>query len=159
MIPKPDWRAYEITVLRSFFDLRDADSSKSLSSSELMRVIKDMGREPVEDSEDYALLMLLLKKCDTDNSDSLDFEEFCAFIAEFYQLVYSRIFNEHDADKSGTISKKELRNILRDLQMSGFEARWEEAIACVAKVDNGDGLLDIDEFAAFLGQYRQLEFQ
>lgn len=160
MIARPNWSAFEISVLQSFFELRDEDTSHSLSGFELLKVIQDMGRAPVAGTEDADLMEGLRKKHDLDGNGEFDVDEYLNFVAEFYQLVYSRIFNEFDADKSGTISKKELRAMLRDLQMAGFEARWDEAVHCMTKVDsNEDGLLDINEFAEFLAQYRILEFQ
>merc|ERR1719161_2055252 len=50
--------------------------------------------------------------------------------------------------------------MLRDLRMAGFEVSWQDAVAAVLKVDSdGDGFLDVNEFAEFLGYYRLIEFQ
>ncbi|MGW0806544.1 EF-hand domain-containing protein [Nonomuraea sp. NPDC002799] len=59
-------------------------------------------------------------------------------------------FNLIDADKDGRISAVEL---VRLMEVLGQPVTLEAAQAGVQKLDkDGDGLIDIDEFAAFVGK-------
>ncbi|ONK67900.1 uncharacterized protein A4U43_C05F4960 [Asparagus officinalis] len=68
---------------------------------------------------------------------------------------FEQIFNRFDANGDGKLSPSELRSLLRSISQ---ELSPEEAEAVVESTDlNGDGLLDINEFAKFVGDRRETE--
>ncbi len=58
-----------------------------------------------------------------------------------------RVFTRYDANGDGKISASELANVMRAL---GSEVSDEELKAMMAELDSdGDGFVDLNEFAAF----------
>lgn len=149
----------EKKILFAFFELHDDDSSNSLSLSELKRVVDDIGRKPPEGSEDAHNFEQLMSKEDEDGSGELNFEEFATFLAKYYQSVYARLFVENDVDKSGAITKFELKGVIIKLKDSGFKIRGDDIADLFTDMDKrGDGVLDWREFCDFMSGYRKLEF-
>eukprot|EP00746_Dinoflagellata_sp_MGD_P165373 gnl/MRDRNA2_/MRDRNA2_94593_c0_seq1.p1 gnl/MRDRNA2_/MRDRNA2_94593_c0~~gnl/MRDRNA2_/MRDRNA2_94593_c0_seq1.p1 ORF type:complete len:1066 (+),score=257.19 gnl/MRDRNA2_/MRDRNA2_94593_c0_seq1:116-3313(+) len=150
----------ESKVLRGFFDLHDADGSMSLSLAELTDVVDDIGRAPAEGSEDALEFERLMHKADSSGDGELNFQEFLHFLAEYYQSVYARLFVSNDEDRSGTISKFELKGLMVTLMDSGFKVRGEDIAELFSSIDcGGDGILDMEEFFNFMSGYRRLEYE
>lgn len=153
----------EKSVLCGFFELHDADGSRSLSLPELVAIVDDIGRAPPEGSADALHFEQLMRKADVDGSGELSFEEFTAFLAEYYQSVYARLFVENDVDNSGTVSKFEMKGLIVKLRDHGFKVRGEDIAEMFMSIDQGsdgpgDGVLDWHEFCEFMCGYRKKEF-
>lgn len=154
------FREDEKNVLYGFFELHDDDGSNSLSLEELVCVTEDIGRSPPEGSEDARQFERLMHKADQDNSGSLNFEEFIAFLAEYYQSVYARLFVENDQDRSGTITKFEIKGLMIKLRDRGFKVRCEDIVDMFQSMDrNRDEVLDWEEFCDFMCEFRKLEYE
>eukprot|EP00746_Dinoflagellata_sp_MGD_P007562 gnl/MRDRNA2_/MRDRNA2_114982_c0_seq1.p1 gnl/MRDRNA2_/MRDRNA2_114982_c0~~gnl/MRDRNA2_/MRDRNA2_114982_c0_seq1.p1 ORF type:complete len:1014 (+),score=231.61 gnl/MRDRNA2_/MRDRNA2_114982_c0_seq1:64-3105(+) len=149
----------EKDVLHGFFELHDEDGSQSLSLTELMCVVDDIGRAPAEGSQDALQFESLMHKADADGSGELNFSEFTNFLAEYYQSVYARLFVDNDQDASGTITRFELKGLMVKVKECGFKVRGEDIVNVFSEIDmGGDGVLDWQEFCAFMCSYRKLEY-
>lgn len=90
--------------------------------------------------------------------DNMDFDEFIQFMTQFeyYEREEQRkVFIQFDADGSGNISVKELRNLLSGMGLIPFRQMLQEALTCVDK--NWDNELNFEELCCFLAVYRGCE--
>lgn len=135
----------EIKEARDIFQELDENGDGKLSREELLNGYKKF--IPVKSAE--ALVDKIMKEVDSDNSGFIDYNEFLKAAVDIQTFASPQYlqsaFNLFDKDSSGKISIEELKIVLgqdRDPEV------FDEIIKQVDK--NGDGEIDIDEFAAIL---------
>eukprot|EP00746_Dinoflagellata_sp_MGD_P008379 gnl/MRDRNA2_/MRDRNA2_116770_c0_seq1.p1 gnl/MRDRNA2_/MRDRNA2_116770_c0~~gnl/MRDRNA2_/MRDRNA2_116770_c0_seq1.p1 ORF type:complete len:1324 (-),score=290.02 gnl/MRDRNA2_/MRDRNA2_116770_c0_seq1:17-3988(-) len=160
----------EKQVVRSFFDLHDADGSASLNLPELLAVVDDIGRAPPEGSDDADQFRRIMLEVD-DGNGQLSFDEFISFLEHYYASVYVRLFDQNDVDGSGTISKFEMKGLVISMKSNGFVVTDEVMVELFLNIDKGrysnpgtvqeygDGVMDWQEFLEFMRVFRQQEFE
>lgn len=125
--------------LKSTFEEFDRDGSGELSTSELGKALKELGR-PLQDDE----LSQVLRKVDKDGSRAVNFDEFCTL---FDETSLFKVFSEIDADGSGAISVTELRSALAELDVHLTTEQAEDLLHSVDKTR--DGCVSYEEFREF----------
>ncbi|XP_023335694.1 calmodulin [Eurytemora carolleeae] len=109
---------------REAFNEFDKDGSGSISTKELVGVMRSIGQNPTEDE-----ILALVLEADTNGDGTIDFEEFLEMMkkqsSETDQLEDLRhAFQIFDRDKDGFISLVELRRItttLGQVQLDNLE--------------------------------------
>lgn len=138
----------QIQSLKDVFDLFDKDHSGSISTSELGDVMRSLGQNPTD-----AELQDMVNEVDTDNSGTIEFNEFMAMMStsiqpkDFAEETMAA-FKVFDKDGSGTISAEELKQVMKSLGENLTDAEIEDMIREADK-DN-DGTIDYEEFAQLL---------
>lgn len=131
----------EISQLAENFKLIDKNGDGKLSKEELIEeFLKTMSQE-----EALAELNRILEVADLDQNGFIDYSEFLMATVKKETVSNKKnletAFRLFDLDGNGTISAKELKNILGE---DCSDIVWEEVIS---KVDqNGDGSIDLKEF-------------
>jgi len=133
------------------FDEFDKDGSGSISTNELVGVMRSIGQNPTEDE-----VLELILEADTNGDGTIDFQEFLEMMKkkcnEDDQMEDLRqAFKIFDRDCDGYISLKELKRVTTTL---GQALTDEEAEMFMREADlNGDGKLDYDEFVKMMLSY------
>jgi len=133
------------------FNEFDKDGSGSISTNELVGVMRSIGQNPTEDE-----ILELVLEADTNGDGTIDFEEFLEMMkkksSEEDQMEDLRhAFKMFDGDGDGFISLAELRRVTTTL---GQALTDEEVDMFMAEADlNGDGKLDYDEFVKMMLSY------
>jgi len=136
---------------REAFNEFDKDGSGSISTKELVGVMRSIGQNPTEDE-----ILELILEADTDGNGTIDFEEFLEMMkkksSETDQLEDLRhAFRIFDRDGDGYISLQELKRVTTTL---GQALTDEEVDMFMMEADtNGDGKLDYDEFVKMMLSY------
>eukprot|EP00095_Tigriopus_kingsejongensis_P008388 snap_masked-scaffold9_size846264-processed-gene-2.1 protein:Tk08388 transcript:snap_masked-scaffold9_size846264-processed-gene-2.1-mRNA-1 annotation:"Calmodulin" len=124
---------------------RYKDRSGSISTKELLYVMRSIGQNPTEDE-----IQDLIMESDLNGDGTIDFKEFLAMMkrksAETDQTEALReAFRIFDKDRSGFIEIKEIISVTSTL---GQALTREELEAFMKEADlNGDGKIDYEEFA------------
>merc|ERR1711872_407626 len=127
------------------------DGSGSISTNELVGVMRSIGQNPTEDE-----ILELILEADTNGDGTIDFNEFLEMMkkkcSEEDQMEDLRhAFKIFDGDGDGYISLRELRRVTTTL---GQALTDEEVDMFMAEADlNGDGKLDYDEFVKMMLSY------
>lgn len=143
-LPK-EKRAELLKIFKSF----DQNGDGKVSKHELVRASKKMGvNKTLKDIEK------VLRTINTDREGYITFPQLEKLMAgESVEIDYEdemlrAKFNEFDLDGDGSITKKELKTVLRSM---GSEMPEAEAEAMIHEADkNGDGVISFDEFKAVL---------
>lgn len=123
--------------LRYIFDEIDSDHSGSISQDELVLACRKLSI----DIETNQLKDFL--ESDISGDGELNFHEFC----HFYLVRLQSIFNEIDADDSGSIGVDELRSAFCKV---GFHVTEREVLSLLAQVDKDNSeTVDFSEFCNF----------
>lgn len=140
--------AEQIQSLKDVFDLFDKDKSGSISTAELGDVMRSLGQNPTE-----AELQDMVNEVDTDQSGSIEFNEFMAMMAtsiqpkDFAEETMAA-FKVFDKDGSGTISAEELKAVMKSL---GENLTDEEIDDMIREADKDrDGTIDYEEFCQLM---------
>merc|ERR1712098_1003289 len=137
--------------LKEAFDAFDKDGSGTISSEELLGVMRAMGQNPTEDE-----LLNLVLEVDLDGNGTIEFPEFLELMKTKSSEVdqesdLREAFKIFDRDKDGYIDMKELKKVTT---MLGSMLTKEEVEEFMAEADvDGNGKLDYDEFVKMLLQY------
>lgn len=133
------------------FDEFDKDGSGTISTKELLLVMRSIGQNPTEDE-----ILELVMESDLNGDGTIDFEEFAEMMkkksSETDQTEgLKEAFKIFDRNKNGQIETVELKNVLNMMGQSltdeEFEMFWREADL------NNDGKLDYDEFIKIMTSY------
>ena len=126
-----------IKKLRCIFNEIDSDRSGSISQDELVLACKKLSI----DVESKQLKDFL--ESDVTGDGELNFDEFC----RFYLVRLRSIFDEIDADKSGSVGVDELRSAFCKV---GFQVTEREVVSLLAQVDKDNSeTVDLSEFCNF----------
>jgi Ca2+-binding EF-hand superfamily protein len=140
----------EIQKLWEAFKVFDTDSSGSISTEELGKVMRSLGQSPNEIE-----LRDMIKEVDVDLSGTIDFQEFKALMVSQQGDRTSRLklaFSVFDEDNSGQITAQELRSV-----MSQFGLTDKELDEMLQEVDNdGDASIDFNEFCKLVPEESEI---
>jgi len=133
------------------FDEFDKDGSGTISTKELLGVLRSMGQNPTEDE-----LLELVMEIDLDGNGTIDFPEFLEMMknkaneADMLEDLKGA-FRIFDQDRNGYIDTKELKNVTT---MLGTMLTKEEVAEFMAEADiDGNGKLEYDEFVKMMMRY------
>merc|ERR1719288_121986 len=140
-----DINALQRLELKEAFDEFDKDGSGTITTKELLPVLRSIGQNPTEDE-----ILGLVIEYDVNGDGTIDFDEFIEMMTKHTQETVDQTaemreaFKIFDRDGNGYIDLKELKTVITRMgePLSDKEA---EEIFKVADL-NGDGKLDYDEF-------------
>jgi len=127
------------------------DGSGTISTKELLSVMRSMGQNPTEDE-----LLALVMEVDINGDGTIDFEEFLGMMKQKaneadQESDLREAFKIFDRDKDGFIDLKELKTVAT---MLGSMLTKEEVEEFMREADvDGNGKLDYDEFVKMMLQY------
>jgi len=133
------------------FDEFDKDGSGTISTKELLGVMRSMGQNPTEDE-----LLALVMEVDLNGDGTIDFPEFLEMMKQKsseadQEADLKEAFKIFDRDKDGFIDMKELKKVAN---MLGAMLSKEEVDEFMKEADvDGNGKLDYDEFVKMMLQY------
>lgn len=138
----------QVQAFKDVFDLFDKDGSGSISTTELGDVMRSLGQNPTD-----AELQDMVNEVDTDQSGSIEFNEFMALMSttiqpKDYEEETLAAFKVFDRDGSGTISASELKAVMKSLGENLSDAEIDEMIREADK--DQSGTIDYEEFASLL---------
>lgn len=145
----------EIKEAKDIFKELDANGDGKLSRQELL----DGYKRFIPESSAEALVDKIMKEVDSDNSGFIDYNEFLKAAIDMKSVTspeyLQTAFNLFDRDRSGKISIEELKVVLqgRDEDQHIFEGILKQVD------ENGDGEIDIEEFAAILKKIKVVDEQ
>eukprot|EP00092_Neocalanus_flemingeri_P031331 GFUD01034027.1.p1 GENE.GFUD01034027.1~~GFUD01034027.1.p1 ORF type:complete len:149 (+),score=63.81 GFUD01034027.1:209-655(+) len=146
-----DLASLENAEFKEAFDTFDKDGSGTISSEELLGVMRAMGQNPTEDE-----LLNLVLEVDVDGNGTIDFPEFLDMMKKKAGEVdegaeLREAFKIFDRNRDGYIDMKELKKVVA---MLGTMLTKEEVEEFMAEADkDGNGKLDYDEFVKMLLSY------
>eukprot|EP01022_Parablepharisma_sp_SALTPOND_P001083 TRINITY_DN105553_c1_g1_i1.p2 TRINITY_DN105553_c1_g1~~TRINITY_DN105553_c1_g1_i1.p2 ORF type:complete len:234 (-),score=34.40 TRINITY_DN105553_c1_g1_i1:1279-1980(-) len=136
----------ELAPLRTLFKSLDSNGDGKLSYQEIKQGLK--GRA---DEKELTSLMVAV---DTDNNGYIEYNEFLAAAMgeqlAHYKERLKQAFTLFDKDKSGKISVKELKKIIKKELSEGEMDFWTQIVQDADR--NGDGELDFLEFLEIMNQ-------
>jgi len=105
----------ELHRLRNMFEGLDADGTGTVSIEELNRALKD---NAADEAASKAISSLDLSSFDLDGDGEIDWREFVGGCVQDHHMYneenLERLFHQADTDQSGTLSLKEITNLLGD---------------------------------------------
>lgn len=122
--------------------------SGSISQDELKGVMKKLGSNPTDED-----IQQMIKSVDDNGDGEIDFEEFLILMStkkknEDPDKELMDAFKVFDADSSGTISRKELKKLMKQL---GQKLSDQELDAMMEEIDTDkSGEIDFEEFKAMM---------
>jgi len=134
--------------LKEAFNEFDKDGSGSISTAELLHVMRAMGENPTEDD-----VLNLMMEADLDGSGTIEFPEFLELMKQKYCDINVEddirdAFNIFDRDKDGFV---DIQEIFKVSSTMGFDLDIEDLKICMSEVDlDGDGRLNYKEFSKML---------
>lgn len=142
----------EAADLEEVFKMFDDDNSGEISTLELGNILRHEGY-----IHDLLELQRLSAQYDVDGTGEIGLREFLKLMRAFREdqvKQFWKMFKQHDADNSGTMSTQEVGAVLRSLGHEVSLPMVQEAVASV-DVDNS-GEVDWDEFVDLMERYRRL---
>merc|ERR1711992_195598 len=121
----------------------DKDSSGTISTNELLFVMRSLGQNPTEDE-----ILNLVVEYDVNGDGTIDFDEFCEMMLRTSSDIDRKVeireaFKIFDRDGNGFIDAKELKDVVTRM---GECLTAAEADEFLQEADtNGDGKLDYSE--------------
>ncbi|KAK3796673.1 hypothetical protein RRG08_008444 [Elysia crispata] len=139
----------QLEEIRATFNAMDSNNDGRISVSELMKAQQALGGNPTLEETRQ-----MIKEVDTDNSGFIELDEFISLMAERYgaleyqNYVVTEAFQHFDRDKTGYLSKDQLYKYLTRCGDKLTEKEFNDVIKDIDT--DGDGKIDINEFAALL---------
>jgi len=139
----------EVGDLKEAFSMFDIDGDGTITIVELKEVMKSLGQNPTENE-----LKQMIKSVDDNGDNEIDFEEFLILMSskkpgnDDPDKELKDAFAVFDADGSGTISRTELKKLMKNLGQSLSDAELD---AMMDEVDtDGSGEIDFAEFKSMM---------
>ncbi|KAM3145672.1 hypothetical protein pb186bvf_002218 [Paramecium bursaria] len=126
----------------------DVDNDGMISQEELLAVYKSR-KSSIDAVEE---VQQLFEKVDTNRNGFIDYNEFLLASVNLKKMLnvdkLKKLFNQLDKDHSGTLSKREILQLFRDLKLSK-----DKQAQIFRQIDiNGDGEVTLEEFFAIMQQ-------
>ena len=139
------------TNIYSVDDIDDKDSSGTISTVELLHVLRAMGQNPSEEE-----LNGIIMEIDIDGSGTIDFEEFVSLMKDKALQVdvdsdIREAFRMFDRNKDGYIDMAELKKMFA--LVGGLFSREEMEDFMNEADKDGNGKIDYEEFIKILKKY------
>lgn len=134
-----------LNALREAFNMFDGDNDGKVTHVELAKVLQKL-----KINANMDVLLDMIKQVDTDNSGTVEFDEFVTCLTPCLMRRESdsemlNAFNEFDVDGNGLIEADELKAKLEE--MSGEKVTDAEVADMIKQVDvDGDGKINFEEF-------------
>ncbi|GFO23849.1 calmodulin [Plakobranchus ocellatus] len=127
----------------------DTNNDGRISVTELMKAQQALGCNPtLEETRE------MIKEVDSDNSGFIELDEFITLMSERYgaleyqNYIVTEAFQYFDRDKKGYLNKDQLYSYLTKCGEVLTEREFNDVIKDIDT--DGDGRIDIQEFAALL---------
>ncbi|KAH6987682.1 regulatory protein calmodulin [Ilyonectria robusta] len=139
----------QIADFKEAFAVFDKDGDGQITTKEIGEVMKSLGLEPSESE-----LQDILNEVDVDSSGSIDFDEFLVLMARKADASdpeqdLREAFKVFDRDNTGTISRDELRDVMRSIGEDFTEAEIDDMMQLADK--DGNNTIDYQEFVEIMG--------
>ena len=133
----------DLEGFRQTFDELDINGDERLTRDEVGQILSKEGEQ-----YEQLMVVLLFEKFDTDNSGTIDFDEFLNFCSHINSrdpdYLLHEIFVICDKDGNGHL---DLDEVARLAQLMGIEVTKQDAIATLHALDaNHDETVDFNEF-------------
>ena len=134
---------------RTIFDKYDTNKSGTLSAEEIQKGLEELSGD-FEISPTREEVDAIIAAIDKNDDKELNFKEFCELYDQIKESGDSirEQFNFFDKDGSGTISKKELKQAMKELNENISKTELKRMLKDT-DVD-GDGEVNFEEFKAML---------
>ena len=136
-------KTFEIEV-RTQFEKADKDKNGTLDKEEIKTILKEFFDDITEEEAE-----LILKDCDSNNDNQLDFNEYLDLCKELRTPQQTKeemkaAFEEVDKDGNGSIDIKELKSMTKK---AGMKLSKKELKQMMSDADTDkNGTVDFDEF-------------
>lgn len=152
MTPKAELTDLQKLELKEAFDEFDKDGSGTITTKELLPVLRSIGQNPTEDE-----LLSLVIEYDVNGDGTIDFDEFVEMMTKQnlenvdQSADIKEAFKIFDRDGNGYIDMKELRMVITRIGQPGLLISTEDADELMKSADlDGNGKLDYIEFARMI---------
>jgi len=128
--------------VRETFNKLDANGDGHIDGKELEQLLRKLGSSPTPEDIQH-----ILSTIDQDHDRKINFSEFAKWYIGSEERLQSQVhsaFNELDSNKSGSIDREKLRNLLLRLGDRPTEGDLADAMKDLDK--NRDGQITFDEF-------------
>eukprot|EP01082_Thalassiosira_pseudonana_P007851 g6917.t1 g6917 contig23:1482794-1483706(-) len=140
----------EVADLKEAFSMFDIDGDGTITLVELKEVMRSLGQNPTEKE-----LKQMINSVDDNGDNEIDFEEFLILMSskkggknDDPDKELKDAFAVFDADGSGTISRSELKRLMKNLGQTLSDAELD---AMMDEVDaDGNGEIDFQEFKTMM---------
>lgn len=142
----------ESEEIRRMFRSVDVDNDGMISRAELAAFVKNLEHSLLTEKQ----IDCILKAYDENGSGSLVFPEFLKLYRSLeegdgsHEELLRDVFNVFDANKDGLISPEELQLIVQNLNLGKGKKVFDFGQMIKAVDSNGDGFVDIKEFAQLM---------
>eukprot|EP01043_Picozoa_sp_COSAG02_P028960 COSAG02_NODE_1783_length_10942_cov_1025.230266_3_plen_2086_part_00 len=129
--------------VKPVFEMFDEDGSGEIATGELRILLETLGQSPTD-----AQINSRIKRYDLDNSGAINFDEFVLWMTELQDKEIEDAFNMFDKDGSGSISVRELQQLVKAM---GEQMTDSEVLQLAKHVDSdGSGEIELDELKILL---------
>merc|ERR1712085_62947 len=139
----------EVSDLKEAFSMFDIDGDGTITIIELREVMKSLGQNPTEKE-----LKQMIRSVDADGNNEIDFDEFLILMSskkpssDDPDKELRDAFAVFDDDNSGSISREELKKLMKNLGQSLSDGELD---AMMDEVDtDGNGEIDFNEFKSMM---------
>jgi len=149
MASGPELSDLQKLELKEAFDEFDKDGSGTITTKELLPVLRSIGQNPSEDE-----ILSLVIEYDVNGDGTIDFDEFVEMMTKQnlenvdQTAEIKEAFKMFDRDGNGYIDMKELRMVITRIGQP-LTAEYADELMKDADLD-GNGKLDYNEFARMI---------